>query len=177
MPDSAASPSTDQLLTTHLRRLLAYHGWAYERLIHSLQALDEADYRAPRGLFFGSLHGTLNHLAVADRLWLARVRHEPRPFDSLGAEAATDLPSLGHFIDEGLGAWQAWLSQQNDQSLCQPLAYHSMDGNTHSKPLADLLLHLVNHGTHHRGQISAALTALGQPAPVLDYLYFLPEHL
>lgn len=175
MLDSPTLPSGARLLTSHLQRLLAYHDWAYRRLISSLQALDDADYRAPRGLFFGSLHGTLNHLAVADRIWLARVQHAPRPFASLDAEAAADLSSLGHFIAEGLAAWQAWLSQQDDQSLCQPLAYHSMDGAAQLKPLADLVLHLVNHGTHHRGQISAALTALGQPAPALDYLYFLPE--
>ena len=75
-----------QHLATHLQRLLAYHGWAYARLLGELASLDEEQYRAPCGLFFGSIHATLNHLAVADRIWLARVRDEAQPFARLDAE-------------------------------------------------------------------------------------------
>ncbi len=88
---------------------------------------------------------------------------------------AVDLLAVRGFIAEGIAGWQAWLQAQDDQALSQVLAYHNSRGEAFSRVLADVLLHLVNHGTHHRGQISAALTALGQPAPVLDYLYFLNE--
>ncbi|AYC34391.1 DUF664 domain-containing protein [Pseudomonas cavernae] len=161
-----------RLLAGHLERLLAYHGWAYRRLLTSLDALDEASYRAPCGLFFGSLHGTLNHLAVADRLWLARVRGEPQPFARLDAEAAPDLATLAGFLDTGVQAWQLWLGQQDDASLGATLSYLSVSNGPQQRVLADILSHLVNHGTHHRGQISTALTAMGQPAPELDYIYF-----
>ena len=80
-----------QHLATHLQRLLAYHGWAYARLLGELASLDEAQYRAPCGLFFGSIHATLNHLAVADRIWLARVRGEAQPFARLDAEAVAQF--------------------------------------------------------------------------------------
>lgn len=161
-----------RLLAAHLQRLLAYHGWAYQRLQESLQVLDEAQYRAPCGLFFGSIHGTLNHLAVADRLWLARLCGQPQPFARLDAEAVAARAALADYLQQGVQAWRAQLGQYDDAGLLRPLAYRNMRGEAQEKPLADLVLHLVNHGTHHRGQISAALSALGQPAPVLDYLYF-----
>ena len=77
-------------LASHLQQLLAYHQWAYERILEAVAPLDEEAYRAPRGLFFDSLHGTLNHLAVVDRIWFARVQREPWQFERLDAEAAPD---------------------------------------------------------------------------------------
>lgn len=177
MPSTRRIPTAphQRLLATHLERLLAYHGWAYNRLLAGLEALDADSYHAPCGLFFGSLHGTLNHLAVADRLWLARARGEPAPFARLDAEAAAERTTLAGVLADGVRAWRELLSRHDDASLSQPLAYRNMRGEAQHKPLADIVLHLVNHGSHHRGQASAALTALGQPAPVLDYIYFLPE--
>jgi uncharacterized damage-inducible protein DinB len=163
-------------LAAHIQRLLAYHGWAYRRLVEALQALDDVGYHAPRGLFFDSLHGTLNHLAVCDRLWLARARQEPPPFDSLRHEVAKELGELAAFIDDGIAGWRALLNGHDDSTLPMPLVYRNVAGEEHARGLSDIVLHLVNHGTHHRGQMSAALTAMGQPAPVLDYLYYLPEH-
>ncbi|MET1078665.1 MAG: DinB family protein [Pseudomonas sp.] len=172
---TTALSATPQWLSPHLRQLLRYHGWAYRRLIDSLQRLEATAYQAPCGLFFGSPHGTLNHLAVADRIWLARVRGEPAPFTRLDAEVATDLAGVRDFIAEGIAGWQAWLQARDDHGLSQVLTYRNSRGDAFSRVLADVLLHLVNHGSHHRGQISAALTSLGQPAPVLDYIYFLNE--
>lgn len=159
-------------LADHLRRLLAYHGWAYSELIRALQALPETQYHADCGLFFGSLHGTLNHLVVVDRLWLARVLGEPSPYASLREEAASNLPTLSALLATGVAAWQAQLDNRDDGAIAAPVHYHTMAGDAQSRPLAELVTHLVNHGTHHRGQMSAALTRLGHPAPVLDYIYF-----
>jgi len=161
-------------LASHLQQLLAYHQWAYERILEAIAPLDEETYRAPRGLFFGSLHGTLNHLAVVDRIWFARVQREPWQFERLDAEAA---PDLADFLNDGVGAWRLWLSKQSDATLGTQLDYRNMAGQEHRQSLANIVQHLVNHGTHHRGQMSAALTALGQKAPLLDYIYFLPNRL
>lgn len=164
-----------KVLTNHLQRLLAYHGWAYARLCGQLASLSEEQYRAPCGLFFGSIHGTLNHLAVADRLWLARARFEVHPFDRLDVEVASELGALENYLEIGVAAWHDLLLDLEDADLLAPIAYRNLAGEQQLRPLAEIVPHLVNHGTHHRGQISAALTAMGQPAPVLDYLYTLPE--
>lgn len=164
-------------LATHLQQLLAYHQWAYDRILEAVATLDEAAYRAPRGLFFDSLHGTLNHLAVVDRIWFARVQQEPWQFERLDAEAAPDRDGLEAFIKDGVDAWRLWLTKQTDATLGAPLEYRNMAGQAHRQSLANIVQHVVNHGTHHRGQMSAALTAIGQKAPLLDYIYFLPDRM
>jgi uncharacterized damage-inducible protein DinB len=164
-----------QVLANHLQRLLAYHGWAYARLLGELASLTEEQYRAPCGLFFGSIHGTLNHLALVDRIWLARVRGEPSPYSRLDAEAVTELAGFEAFLEIGVAAWRNHLQDLTETELLAPIAYRNMAGEPQQRPLLDIVTHLVNHGSHHRGQISAALTALGRPAPKLDYIYALPE--
>lgn len=165
----------DGALNRHLQRLLAYHGWAYAQLLRALEAVDEAQYRAPCGLFFGSLHGTLNHLAVVDRIWLARVQGTTSPFTRLDLEAVSERAAVADFLEVGVAAWRNQLEGLSDGELLAPIAYRNMAGEPFQRPLLDIVSHLVNHGTHHRGQITAALTALGQPAPKLDYIYALPE--
>ncbi|SDO02822.1 DinB family protein [Pseudomonas jinjuensis] len=162
-------------LVAHVEKLLAYHQWAYERILGALAPVDDADYRAERGLFFGSLHGTLNHLAMVDRIWLGRVTGQPWQFERLDSEVAHERDELAAYLAEGMAEWKDWLAKQDDTSLRLPLDYRNMAGQDLRQSLLDVIQHLVNHGTHHRGQMSAALTALGQPAPMLDYIYFLPE--
>jgi uncharacterized damage-inducible protein DinB len=162
-------------LVTHLQCLLAYHGWAYEQLCSELTSLAEEQFRAPCGLFFTSISGTLNHLAAVDRIWLARVRREPSPFSRLDVEISGDLGELERYLQIGVAAWHAQLDGLTDSELLTPLSYHNMAGEPQQRPLLDIVTHLVNHGSHHRGQITAALTALGRPAPKLDYIYALPE--
>lgn len=165
----------NRVLANHLQRLLAYHGWAYMRLCGQLASLNEEQYRAPCGLFFGSIHGTLNHLAVADRLWLARARFEAQPFERLDEEVVHERAALENFLEMGVAGWRNLVEGLEDADLLAPISYRNMAGEQHMRPLAEIIPHLVNHGTHHRGQISAALTAMGQAAPVLDYIYALPE--
>lgn len=162
-------------LATHARRLLAYHGWAYARLLDELANLSEEQYLAPCGLFFGNIDGTLNHLAAVDRIWLARVRGEPSPFDHLDAWVSSDRAELRRYLEVGVTAWHQRLDDVGDDALLTPLTYHNMAGEPQQRPLLDIVSHLVNHGTHHRGQITTVLTALGHPAPKLDYIYALAE--
>lgn len=162
-------------LVAHFQRLLDYHEWAYDRLLDDCALLADEDYRRPCGLFFGSIHATLNHLAVADRLWLARVLGEAQPYRRLDAEAATDLAGLRRLLLDGVERWQAWLADRTDAELGQVLRYASVTRGEQQRRIDDILTHVVNHGSHHRGQVTAALTAMGQEAPVLDYIYFSPD--
>ncbi|AYF88535.1 DinB family protein [Pseudomonas sp. JS3066] len=162
-------------LARHFQHLLAYHAWAYQRLLDSLRQVDDAAYRAPCGLFFGSLHGTLNHLAAVDRIWLARVRQEPQPYDRLDVEVASGRDELATCLAAGVQAWQAQLVGLDDATLLRPLDYRNMRGDPQQRSLSDIVTHLVNHGTHHRGQASAAISAMGLETPAMDFIYFKPE--
>lgn len=159
------------MLKEHLGRMLAYHSWAQAQLIHTLTDLPDDDYFADQGLFFSSIHGTLNHIALGDALWLGRLSAEPYPVTRLDQPLADDLAGLTSIIASTLEQWQAWFSAQEEFHLFELVSYRSMAGTPGQRRRADLISHALNHATHHRGQISAALTAMGYPAPELDLLY------
>ena len=163
-------------LREHLQTLARYNQWATQRLFESVDLLDEAAYRRNVGLFFGSLHGTLNHLLLGEHvLWAKRFNGEPTPVTSLAAEVEPDRTRLKQGLLQGAAAWVPWLEAVSEQQLMGPLHYRRASGEAMSLPFAATLMHVFNHGTHHRGQITAALTSLGQASPELDLVYMLLE--
>jgi len=157
----------------HLQLLAAYHLWAFETLYEALLPLDDARYRADCGLFFRSIHGTLNHLLVADSVWFGRVAGQPFAVSGLDAELETDRQALEHTLCTHSARWQAWLQDKTDADLAALLSYSNLSGTRFEQETATLLLHVFNHATHHRGQISAAVTACGLDAPEMDLIWYL----
>lgn len=155
--------------------LAAYHRWAYEKLSDSLKPVNDPDYRKDVGLPFRSIHGTLNHLLLVDRLWHARFEHRPPPYKRLDEELETDRSQLAQALIQESGAWQAMLREWPVEVLGDELSYRTTEGAPRRLPVGPLLGHVFNHGTHHRGQITAVITRLGFDYPVLDLPYFLAE--
>jgi uncharacterized damage-inducible protein DinB/ribosomal protein S18 acetylase RimI-like enzyme len=169
--DGTARPLREQLQT-----MARYHLWATRRLLAATDALPEADYRRDAGLFFRSVHGTLNHLLVAEQmLWLRRFAEGVSPVVALDTEAEPDRARLGERLLEGALAWPALLEVWPDERLLGELRYRRMSGEELVLPFAATLAHVFNHATHHRGQVTAALTALGHRSPELDLVYMLQE--
>ena len=159
----------------HFSMFAAYNRWANERLYVAAATLPEADYRANRGAFFGSLHGTLNHLLVGDRIWMRRFTGEGPVqmqldeilFDNLGSLAVERRDE-----DERIIAYIAGLGERE---LAGSLTYRTIVNPTDiTQPLARALAHFFNHQTHHRGQAHALITmAVGNAAmPSLDMIMF-----
>ena len=158
-------------LATHLRAMAAYNRWANRRLYAAAAALPDDDYRRPAGVYFSSLHGTLNHLLVTDRNWMARFEgtgEAPNKLNAILFERLEDLRAAREREDariithvEGLPA----------EALDADFAYTTTDGKPQRQPRWEALAHLFNHQTHHRGQAHAILTHLGvAEPPVLDLL-------
>lgn len=156
------------------RMFAAYNVWANARLYDACAALPAGEWERERGAFFGSLRGTLNHILIADRIWMARLdgdgpvpkRLDEVPFpelDDLRRARADEDARIGRFVD-GLG-----------DRVEGMLTYRNMAGELFEQPLSTVLDHLFNHQTHHRGQAHALLTQAGADAPPLDLLYFLRE--
>jgi uncharacterized damage-inducible protein DinB len=159
-----------------LRPLAAYHRWATARLLDAVAAMPDADYRRPAGLFFGSVHGTLNHLLVAEaEVWWPRFALGENPRIALDAEVEPDRAALASRLLEAAGRWLPALDGWSDERLAGRLHYRRLSGEPMDLPFAPTLAHVFNHGTHHRGQVTAALTAMGRPAPVLDLVYHLQD--
>jgi uncharacterized damage-inducible protein DinB len=160
----------------HFTQLARYNAWATARLLGAVAALPDADYRRDTGLFFKSIHGTLNHLLVGEHLlWYVRFSEGVSPRMALDAEAEPDRTLLEQRLREGTARWEPLIASWPTERWEGTLDYVTTQGEAASLPFAATLAHVFNHGTHHRGQITAALTALGQPCPVLDFVYYLRD--
>jgi uncharacterized damage-inducible protein DinB/ribosomal protein S18 acetylase RimI-like enzyme len=163
-------------LAEHLQLMAHYNLWATRRLLAQVDTLPDADYRRNMDLAFGSVHGTLNHLLVGEHLlWFRRFAEGHSDVLSLDTEVEPDRARLRQRLLDGALAWLPLLAVWPEERLHGTLAYRRIHGQPMVLPFAATLLHVFNHGTHHRGQISAALTALGQPAPMLDLVVMLQE--
>ncbi len=156
----------------HFKMMADYHLWAHQRLQKSLELLSDEEYYRDSGLFFKSVHGTLNHLLLGDRVWYGRLVGELFLVSGLDQE----LLSSRHALSEGMHiqaqCWGDYLGQLSSACFQAPLTYRSSSGHEYTLPVGQLLSHVFNHGTHHRGQISTVSTQLGYPCPEMDLVYF-----
>ena len=154
--------------------LALYNRWANERLYDGASRLTPAALAEDRGAFFGSLLGTLNHLLVTDRLWMSRLEGEsPRGtrLNEVLYEDFGDLSAARRAQDQKIIAFVHDLSEER---FAEPLDYATTSGVAYRQPLDQVLAHLFNHQTHHRGQAHHLIgLALGREnAPVLGLLAY-----
>lgn len=162
--------------TEHFSTLARYNVWATRRLLDAVAPLGDDAYRQDTGLFFKSVHGTLNHLWVGEHLlWYPRFAKGVSPKLALDMEAEPIRERLAQTLKSGAASWQALIESWPVERFEAQLNYTSTQGAVLSLPFAITLAHVFNHGTHHRGQITAALTVLGQPCPELDLVRMLQE--
>lgn len=155
-----------------------YNQWANRRLYEAVTALPESDYRADRGAFFGSLHGTLNHVVVTDRIWMERFTGEGpvhMSLDEVPYGTLAELAAARRAEDERIIAFVDGLAEDD---LSKTFSYRRFsDPREITQPLTPALDHFFNHQTHHRGQAHSLVTmSAGNDAmPALDLLYFQRE--
>lgn len=160
----------------HFTQLARYNVWATERLLAAIEPVNEFDYRRDLRLFFKSIHGTLNHLLVGEHmLWQRRFARGESPKLALDMEVEPERDRLAQALKGGAKVWEPLMAGWPAERFDGQLSYTNMRGQAMNLPFAATLAHVFNHGTHHRGQISAALTQLGQPAPELDLVFFLQQ--
>ncbi|HUK10400.1 MAG TPA: DinB family protein [Stellaceae bacterium] len=151
-----------------------YNAWANRRLYDACGKLSEHAYMAPRKSFFGSIHATLNHLMVGDRIWLGRI--EGRPVNlALNQILYGDLTALRVARvaeDERLIRLVENIEQD---ALDRPLDYRNTKGERFQTPLRIVLAHLFNHQTHHRAQVHDMLSQTEVAPPVLDLIAFVRD--
>jgi uncharacterized damage-inducible protein DinB len=153
-----------------------YNAWCNERLFAAAAKLSDHDYRADRGAFFKSVHGTLNHLLTGDRIWLQRFTGTGAVPASLDAILYDDFPELQaarRTEDLRITGYIAGLS---DADFSRPLRYRTfVNPQTIEQDLAPALDHFFNHQTHHRGQAHGLLTAITGTAPSFDLIIYQRE--
>jgi len=171
----------------HLALLAEYNAVMNEKLYAAAAQLPPAALLEERKAFFGSVFGTLNHLAAGDTIWLKRFSAHPARHaaldairasaapGSLSAPLAHDLPgllALRQRLDQTIRTWAAQLTEAD---LDHVLVYGNMKGVVLNKRFGSLVMHLFNHQTHHRGQASTLLTQCGIDIGVTDLLMLIPN--
>jgi uncharacterized damage-inducible protein DinB len=149
----------------YVRAMADYNRWQNRNLYGCADALTDEQRKQQRGAFFGSIHGTLNHLLFGDQIWMSRFAGTPRPKaagipDSVAMyERWEDLERERAASDEVIIGWAqklepAWL--EGDLTWFSGAAKREV-----TKPKALLVAHMFNHQTHHRGQVHCMLTQCG----------------
>lgn len=157
----------------NFQQLAAYNRWANARLYAAALDLSEQAYRLHVGVFFGSLHGKLNHLLLTDRLWLKRLTGEGEHPDRLDVILFDDRKELTRARMAEDDRLISVIGTYDATALAGLRNYRTTSGMPHSQVLSDILLHLFNHQTHHRGHAHACLSILtGSEPPPLDLLVF-----
>lgn len=165
--------SAEPTVVSQLTMLAAYHGWANSTLLARIGEVPDGPYYAPAGLFFKSIHGTLNHLLLADRSWYGRFIGKPESYASLALELESDRHALAEQVAARHLLWQGLIDRAPSSMVAGQLHYRTTAGTASTTPWAGTLIHVFNHATHHRGQLTAALTGMGYECPELDLIYYL----
>jgi uncharacterized damage-inducible protein DinB len=156
-----------------VRTMAAYNAEMNRRIYAAAARLSDDERRQARGAFWGSIHGTLGHLAWADQIWMSRFDGGAKPSATLKESAGlteefAELTRRRAELDKSISAWAArvdegWLGQ--DQVWFSQAAQKEM-----RSPRAFLVAHFFNHQAHHRGQAHAMITAAGEETGDTDLI-------
>lgn len=150
------------------RHYARYNRLANERLYEACAALSDEERRRDLGAFFKSVHGTLNHLLLGDRIWMTRFEGGNHPSTDLGAILHDDFATLRAArvaMDARIERFAADLPRD---VAAATIRYLNSAGIASEDPLDVLLPHFFNHQTHHRAQVHTLLSQLGRDPPSLD---------
>ncbi len=161
------------MLKERFDEMAAYNRFANQRLYADAAGLPDTERKRPLGLFFSSLHGTLNHLLVTDYIWLRRMTGDgPQP-ERLNQILYDDFEELWAARQAEDNRIFAFVTGLQPPDYDRTIEYQNSTGRTFQQRLGPALTHLFNHETHHRGQAHAALTILGIKEPTsLDLLAY-----
>ncbi|MGH7033880.1 MAG: DinB family protein [Stellaceae bacterium] len=157
------------------KKLARYNAWANRVLFDAVAALPPGEAEKERPSLFKTMIGTLNHLYVIDLMWQAHLEGRPHGFtrrdDVLHPELA-DLRRAQQAIDQWYFDWAA---RQTEASLEEPVAFTLTTGNKGAMTRGEILLHVVNHSTYHRGWVCDLFFQVPARPPETDLPVFTRE--
>jgi uncharacterized damage-inducible protein DinB len=153
-----------------------YNRWMNERIYATCAALSDAERKEDRGAFFKSIHGTLNHLLLADRVWMGRFVARPFAVSSLAQELYADFAELKRERAATDAQICEWVGGLGDEDLAGTLTYTSIVNPAPRRMALWLAVaHFFNHQAHHRGQLTTLLSQRGIDPGVTDLLWLPAE--
>ena len=151
--------------------LSQYNAWANKTLYDACVELSETEYKTERECYFGSIHKTLNHILVGDRIWFGRFENVPENLTlaDILYEDFLSLRSAREIEDHRIISYAKSISQS---TINGKLHYKNLAGDQIQDPMNVVLRHVFNHQTHHRGQVHCLLSQTTIAPPSLDIIYF-----
>lgn len=154
-----------------IQALFEYNRWANGRVLEVLSHLTPEEFTRDMGNSFRSLRDTAVHIMGAEWIWLSRCKGtSPKALPT-----SNDYPAVEHVRNHWAGienGWKEFVTGLTENSLKTPITYLNLKGETYTYPLWQILQHLVNHSTYHRGQITTLLRQLGARPVSTDFLAF-----
>jgi uncharacterized damage-inducible protein DinB len=169
-------------LATQYQAFARYNSWMNKNLYSLAARLSDEERKRDVGAFFGSIHGTLSHLLLTDRVQLGRfigpdktmsydAERKPIAIKSLDQELYSDFETLRRERLATDTMIEEWTEKISAEWLTSTMRYHSMsDGGDWDVPLWVAVTHFFNHQTHHRGQVTALLKQFGLDLDVTDFM-------
>jgi uncharacterized damage-inducible protein DinB len=158
----------------HCREMCEFLRWGDHLSLQAARSVPDAKYYEEQGISIGSIHKMMVHLMAGQWLWLCRFRGE----SPNRTEDHTDYPtrmSLEQRWPLVHAALIDFVGRQSVQMLGNPITYRDTRGETHVLPLKDMILHLVDHGSYHRGQINSMIKRVGGTPIPISYRLFAAE--
>lgn len=156
-----------------LRTLMRYKAWANELVFAAAAKLPEAEVIAPRKIVFGNLLRTLNHVHAMDEVWRAHLEGRPHGYATRNPEACPPLAELRE-AQKAMDAW--WVGYADalpEAKRDEVVNFRFIGGGPGSMTRRDILLHVANHGTYHRGNVASMMYQAGIAPPTTDLPVFL----
>jgi uncharacterized damage-inducible protein DinB len=172
--DHPDAPGMNAMKVDEARLLQAYNRWANERIFAAAADLVPEQLRRNLAASHGTVWGTLVHIVWGEWLWLGRWRRA-RPGPGPDPRQCGDLPSLRSRWAELERAQRRFVDQLTDAALTERISYENPPGTAWTYPLSEMVRHVVNHSTYHRGQVAALLRQLGATPVATDFLVFLDD--
>ncbi len=161
---------------TYCKHMARYNRWQNVSIYAAAAKLNDDTRKRNMGAFFKSIHATLNHLLVGDRLWLSRFDGEPSGVTVFNQELYSNFEELTQQRQWTDDRMDRFASGVTAEQIAQSITFRRLGGNQEqmTMPLELCLMHYFNHGTHHRGQVTTLLMQCGVDPGVTD-LPFLPK--
>jgi len=152
------------MTTDDLRDLLDFHYWARDRMLAALDELSPEQYTRNLGSSFPSIRDTAVHTYAAEWVWLRRW-HGESPTALIKPDMFPDVASLRQAWREHESKMSAFLQQMGDGGLDRVIEYRLFSGEACASPFWQMLQHVVNHASYHRGQVTTMLRQIGATIP------------
>ena len=158
----------------YLKHLLGFHYWARDRVLLAAEVLTAEQYARPMGNSFSSIRDTLNHVYLAEWIWYSRWNGvSPTAFPS---DEIPDVAALRMRWSELERNVRGFLDAAGERGLGRVISYRLLSGKEGASPLWQMVAHVVNHATYHRGQVTTLLRQMGvAPAQSTDMIAYFRE--